>query len=159
MWIALTVFWPHWVCPIQGCLCFHRLHCSGSQLLYMERALCRVRFQFSGPHKSADSVAPAFCVFPGLSSSGSQRLGHPLPGCGMPFSLHGPSVCHRRGLRKSLDRNRGPVCSVGEGGFSGAEFALFPSPLPPTSRGDGRLFSGVSQSPCFANRQQCVQAS
>ena len=40
--------------------------------------------------------------------------------------------------RKSLDRNRGPVCSVGGGGFSGAEFAPFHSPLPPTSGGDGR---------------------
>ena len=30
-------------------------------------------------HKSADSVAPACCVFPGLSGSGSQRLGRPLP--------------------------------------------------------------------------------
>ena len=36
-------------------------------------------------HKSADSVAPACCAFPGLSGSGSQRLGRPLPGCGVPF--------------------------------------------------------------------------
>ena len=40
-------------------------------------------------------------------------------------------------LRKSLDRTREPVCSLGGGGFSGAEFAPFPSPLPPTSSGDG----------------------
>ena len=40
VWIALIVFQPHWVCPVQGCLCFPCLHCSGSQLLYMERALC-----------------------------------------------------------------------------------------------------------------------
>ena len=52
----------------------------------------------------------------------------------------------------------GPVCSVGGGGFSGAEFAPFPSPclLPPA--GMGRLFSGVSQSLCFANCRQCVWA-
>ena len=31
-------------------------------------------------HKSADSVAPACCVFPGLSGSGSQRLVRVLPG-------------------------------------------------------------------------------
>ena len=36
-------------------------------------------------HKSADSVAPAFCVFPGLSGSGSQGLGCTLPRCGAPF--------------------------------------------------------------------------
>ena len=35
--------------------------------------------------KSVDSLAPAFCAFPGLSGSGSQRLGHPLPGCSDPF--------------------------------------------------------------------------
>ena len=44
------------------------------------------------------------------------------------FSLCGPSLRRRSGLRKSLDRNRGPVCSVGGGGFSGVEFAPFPSP-------------------------------
>ena len=44
-------------------------------------------------HKSADSVAPAFSAFPGLSGSGSQELdGHTLPGCGTPFPLCGPSL-------------------------------------------------------------------
>ena len=36
-------------------------------------------------HNSADLVAPAFCAFPGLSGSGSQRLGCTLPGRGAPF--------------------------------------------------------------------------
>ena len=40
-------------------------------------------------------------------------------------------------LRKSLDRNWRPVCSVGGDAVSGAEFARFPSPLPPSSGGDG----------------------
>ena len=31
------------------------------------------------------------------------------------FSLRGPSARRQSGLRKSLDRNRGPVCSVGGG--------------------------------------------
>ena len=44
-------------------------------------------------HKSADSVAPAFCDFPVPSSSGSQELdGHTLPGCGAPSPLHGLSL-------------------------------------------------------------------
>ena len=43
-------------------------------------------------HNSANSVVPAFCAFPGLSGSGSQRLGRPLPGCGAPF----PSVAPAR---------------------------------------------------------------
>ena len=42
-------------------------------------------------HKSADSVAPAFCVFPGLSGSGSQGLGRPLPGYGAPFPSLAPA--------------------------------------------------------------------
>ena len=42
-------------------------------------------------HKSAGSVAPAFCVFPGLCGSGSQRLGRTLPGCGVPFPSAAPA--------------------------------------------------------------------
>ena len=76
---------PHWVCPVQGRLCFP---------VYIAQAPgCSI---WSGPcvecgssirvlHKSADSVAPACCVFPGLSGSGSQRLARPLPVCGAPF--------------------------------------------------------------------------
>ena len=103
----------------------------------------------------------------------------PSPRVRRAFSLRSPSVFRRLGacglllfrgvglqtrpsrrriLRNSLDRNRGPVCSVGGGGFSRAEFAPFSSPclLPPA--GMGRLFSGVSQSLCFANRRRCVPA-
>ena len=67
-----------------------RLHCSGSRLLFREWALSCVHFP--GPacsgsgfwvlHKSADSVGPGFCAFPGRSSSGSQELDVcTLPGC------------------------------------------------------------------------------
>ena len=42
-------------------------------------------------HKSADSVEPVFCAFPGLSGSGSQGLGHTLPGCGAPFPSSAPA--------------------------------------------------------------------
>ena len=59
----------------------------------------------------------------------------PSPRVRRAFSLRGPSTRHRSGVRKSLDRNQGPVFCVGGGGFSGAEFALFPSPLLPTSSG------------------------
>ena len=95
---------------------------------------------------------------PRLSGSGSQRLGRPLPRCGAPFpstpSARGrvPAACVcSQELASSqdppaadvdrpsriLDRNRRPVCRVRGGGFSGAEFAPFPSPLPPTSSRDG----------------------
>ena len=51
------------------------------------------------------------------------------------FSLRGPSARRRSGLGKSSRQDPGPVCRVGGGGFSGAEFA--PCPPPPTSSGDG----------------------
>ena len=41
-------------------------------------------------HKRMDSVAPVFCAFPGLSGSGSLRLGRTLPGCGAPFPFAAP---------------------------------------------------------------------
>ena len=93
VWGAHTVFRPHWVCPVQGCLCFPRLDCSGSQLLYMEHALPCVRFQPSGTPQRADSAAPVFCAFPGPSSSGNQELdGCTLRGCGALSPLRCPSL-------------------------------------------------------------------
>ena len=72
-------------------------------------------------HNSADSVAPACCVFPDLSGSGSQRLVHVLPGAACLFPPwraaqaarglgtlspgvsrlfpRGPSACRRSGLK------------------------------------------------------------
>ena len=107
-------------------------------------------------HKSADSLVPACCVFPGLSGSGSQRLARVLPGAARLFPPRPPHAAGR--VSGSLRQEPGPVCRLGGGGSSGAEFAPFPSPclLPPA--GMGRLFSGVSQSPCFVNRWQCVPA-
>ena len=44
-------------------------------------------------HKSADSVGPVFCAFPGLSSWSSQELDRrTLPRCGAPYPLRGPSL-------------------------------------------------------------------
>ena len=80
VWGALEVFRPHWVCPVQGCLCFPRLHCSGSRLLYRERALRCLPFQFSGsPQKHGLGWACILC-FPRPSSSGNQELA----GCTLP---------------------------------------------------------------------------
>ena len=96
-------------------------------------------------------------LFPPWRAARAARGLVPSPrACRIPF-LRGPSTHRRSGLRKSLDRKPGPVCRVGGGGFSGAEFAPFPSPclLPPA--GMGWLFSGVSQSRCFANHQRCVR--
>ena len=65
-------------------------------------------------HKSADSVAPAFCVFPGLSGSGSQRLGRPLPRCGAPFPSAASSSGSQR-LGPTLPRFGAPSPSAASG--------------------------------------------
>ena len=63
VWVALTVFRPHWLCPAHVCVCCSRLHCSGSRLLYMERALCCVLFQFSGiPQKRGLGCTCVLCL-------------------------------------------------------------------------------------------------
>ena len=77
-------------------MCFPRLHCSGSRLLYRERALSWVRFQFSGtPQKRRLGWTSVLCL-PRPSSSGHQQLdGCHLPGCSAPSPLRGPSLSFR----------------------------------------------------------------
>ena len=49
--------------PAHGCLCFPRLHCSGSRLLYRERALRCLWFQFScTPQKRGLGCACVLCL-------------------------------------------------------------------------------------------------
>ena len=93
VWGALTVFRPHWVCPLLTGVCFPHLHCSGSWLLSRERALCGLCFRFSGsPQKRRLGWACVLCL-PHPSSSGIQELdGRALPGCSAPSPLHGPSL-------------------------------------------------------------------
>ena len=70
------MFRPHWVCPVLGCLCFPRLHCSGSRLLYMERALCCVWFQFSGtPQKAWIRLRLRFVSSPAWAVQAARGLG------------------------------------------------------------------------------------
>ena len=78
---------PHWVCPAHGCLCFPRLHCSGSQLLYMERALCWVRFEFSGPPQQRGFCCACVlcCVFPASAVQATRGLGALSPGAARLF--------------------------------------------------------------------------
>ena len=81
--------------PLTG-VYFPRLHCSGSRLLYTERALHCVRFQFSNiPQKRGLGCACVLCL-PRPSSSGSQELhGRTFPGGGAPSPLRGPSLSFR----------------------------------------------------------------
>ena len=131
------MFRPHWVFPVQGCLCFPSLHCSGSRLLYMERALCSVEFQFSGPPQKCGFSCTCVLCLPRPERPRQPEAWAASPRVRRTFFLRGPSARRWSGLRKSLDRNWGPVCRVGGGGFSGPELAPFPSPLPPSSSGDG----------------------
>ena len=71
VWGVLTVFQPHWVCPCPGHVCFPRVHCPGSSLLFREWALSYMHFpglSHSGSgsrviHKDPDSIEPAFLAF------------------------------------------------------------------------------------------------
>ena len=92
-----------------------------------------------------------------------EQLGQPeacahFPQMRCAFSLCGPKARRWSGLRKSLDRNRGLFAGWEGVASLGLSLPLSPPPclLPPA--GMGRLFSGVSQSLCFANRRRCVPA-
>ena len=96
---------------------------------------------------------------PAAGSPGGQRFGALSPGAPRPLPprpQRAPPVGSQEVFRQ--EPRPGPVCLVGGGGFSGAEFAPIPSPRLLPQAGMGRLFSGVSQSLCFANRRRCVPA-
>ena len=123
-------------------------------------------------HKDADSVGPAFCAFPGPSSSGSQELDEcTLPGRSVPYPLHGPSLnfwgvqvgcalclfweadfwlrpsrrmSNIQNLRESLVRDWKPPCSLVGNTVSGAECTPFPSPHLVPLVGDGPVRSRLA---------------
>ena len=72
-----------------------------------------------------------------MSWPGCQRLGLALsPWARRAFSLRGPHA-PPAGSQGVFRQEPGPVCRVGGGGFSGAEFAPFPSPASSLQRGWG----------------------
>ena len=105
------------------------------------------------------SLVPAAQAARSLRGALSPGAAHPLPSAA-PASVSAPAgrvpaacVCSQelassrdppgwqmltiQNLRMSLNRNWRPICSVGGDAISGAEFAPFPSPLPPASGGAG----------------------
>ena len=111
VWIALPVFRPHWVCPVQGVCSFPVYTAQAPGCSIWSGPCFESGSSFWVLHKSADLVAPAFCAFPGLSGPGSQRLGHPLSGCGAPF----PSAASGSGSQRlghTLPRCGAPFPSV-----------------------------------------------
>ena len=155
------MFRPHWVCPAQGCLCFpvytaQAPGCSiwswpcvecGSSLPAPHKARTRLRLRFV---PSLAGAAQAARSLTGSLSPGAVRL--------LPSVAPASVSAHAGRVSGSLPIGTRACLPVGEGGFSGAEFAPCPSPclLPPA--GMGLLFSGVSQPLCFANRRRCVPA-
>ena len=122
-------------------------------------------------HNGADSVGPEFCAFPRqlrwpgawwahsswvrctLSPLRSQpQFPHAPVGCslclfwGADLWLRpSQSMSTIQNLRKSLVRIWKPVCSLLGDAISGAEFAPFPSPVPPASpAGDGPVHSWLA---------------
>ena len=118
------------------------------------------------PLRRAAEAARGLCVlspgaarlFPPRRAAWAARGLAPSPLARCAFSLCGPSARCWLGLRKSLDRNQG-LFAVWEGVASlGLRLPLSPPRCLLPRAGMGRLFSGVSQSLCFANRWQCVWA-
>ena len=148
----------HWQCSghtgfAPACkVCFPHLHCSGSRLLYMEQALCCVRFQFSGTGSKHGLGCTCVLRLPRPSGSDSQELaGRPLPSTApAPVPAHAgqmraPCVSPRpsrqmltiQNLRRSLRRKKLEArlqCSR-------ARACPFPLPLPPASGGAGPVCS------------------
>ena len=88
--------------PLPG-VCFPRLHCSGSRLLYMERALHCTRFQPSGvPQKRGLGCASVLCLprpeqlrQPGACRAHSPRVPRAFspPGPSLSFPPHQLGAC------------------------------------------------------------------
>ena len=147
--------------PLTG-VCFPCLHCSGSRLLYRERALSWVRFQFSGtPQKRGLGWACILCLPQPeqLRPPGAGRAHSPQVRCAFspprsqPQSPCAPwvrlvSVLQSWSLATTLPADvncpesqevfgqKLEAClQFGRGAISGTKFAPFPSPLPPASGG------------------------
>ena len=136
------------------------IRCSGSRLLYMAHALRCARFQPSGvPQKPGTKSCACFLCLPRQSSSGSQKLdgstarllpsASPAPVPARAGRVPAPCVSPQpsrlmptiQNLKRSLIRNRKPVCSAVGDAVLRAEPAPFPSPLPPVSGGAGPVRS------------------
>ena len=79
VWVALTVFRPHWVCPrsrVCVCVCAFPVYTAqapGCSIWSGPCIACSSSFWVF--HKSANSVAPAFCAFPTRAAQAVRSLG------------------------------------------------------------------------------------
>ena len=151
---------PHWVCRAHG-VCFPRVHCSGSRLPTGSGPCVACGSSFRVLHKSADSVAPAFCAFPSGAAQAARSLTGALSPVRCAFSpppsqpqflraswVRAPCACSQelrpsrrmltiQTLRKSLVRNWRPGCSLVGVPSLGPSLPLSPPPglLPPSCGG------------------------
>ena len=153
-------FWSDSLClfgfclPSLGCLTSSLAQAGGGDLLFRfassvqsccrEGRVLRADVAVCGEHLPCSSQAAR--SFGGLSP-GAVHLFPPQP-------QRAPPV----GSQEVFRQDPGPVCRVGGGGFSGAEFAPFPSPLPPSSSGVGAALLWSFSVPLFCERRRCVPA-
>ena len=78
VWGALAVFRPHWVCP-HSRVCAFRVYSAqapGCSIGGVPCVACGSSLRVF--HKSADSVVPEFCAFPGQAAQAARSLMGPL---------------------------------------------------------------------------------
>ena len=85
---------------------------------------------------------------PASAAQAARGLGALSPGAAPLFPLW-PQRAPPVGSQEVFRQEPGPVCPEGGGGFPGAEFTPFPSPLPPTSSGDGAVLLWSFPVPLF----------
>ena len=93
VWGAPAVFRPRWVCPRSRVCGFpvYTAQASGCSIGSGPCVACGSSFRV--PHKSADSVGPAFRAFPRPEQLRQQELdGRTLPGCCAPYPLCSPRL-------------------------------------------------------------------
>ena len=108
VWGALAVFRPHWVCPRSRVCAFpiYSAQAPGCSIWSQPCVACGSSFWVF--HKSADSVGPAVCALPGLSSSGSPELDR----CTLPGAVHLLPSAGPASVSSRASRERAPcVCS------------------------------------------------
>ena len=91
VWVVLTMFCPHWVCPTHRCVLspstLLRLPaalygagpalCAVPALGYSTKTWTWLRLRFV-PSLPEDLVAPAFCAFPAQAAQAARSLTHAL---------------------------------------------------------------------------------
>ena len=99
VWVALTVFLPHWVCPHSWVCALPIYTAQAPGCSIWSRPCVASSSSFGLLHKSAGLVGPAFCTFPTRAAQAARSFRSALsPGAGslLPSAAPasgGPCVC------------------------------------------------------------------